>query len=205
MTKQADQVVKETYRYFYVDGLVETAVGLLFVGVGGMLLAWMALSTGSWLHVLAALALPLLTFGGGLIIKRVVQNLKERITYPRTGYVAYRDGQPGGGRWLIVGAALGLALLLFVVPAWLNKMPAVIGALLLVILVYMGYRVSLWRFYLFGAAALVLGVALAWLLADELLGAALTFIGVGAVMTVAGTAVFLNYLRRHPQADEAVA
>lgn len=202
--KQKD-VVKETYRYFYVDGLVETAVGLLFMGVGGVLLAWLAIADGSWWQVLAALALPLLTFGGALAIKRIVGRLKERITYQRTGYVAYREGEPGGGRWLIIGAALALVALMFVLPEWLTKMPAAIGALLLIVLAYWGYRVSLVRFYVFGVMALLLGIAGSWLVADELLGGALTFLGVGLMMTVVGTAVFLNYVRQHPQPEEEAA
>ena len=85
MTEQMDKIVKETYRYFYVDGLVETAVGLLFALIGMVLAGWAGFEEGSWLLKTAVIILPILIIGGTFGIKWLVGNLKERITYPRTG------------------------------------------------------------------------------------------------------------------------
>lgn len=193
--------VQETYRYFYADGLVEAGIGLMFVTVGLVLVSWLAFEETPWLRVLSALALPLFTFVGALLLKRTVRQIKKQVTYPRTGYVAYRPGEPSAGRWLILAAVFLLVALSVAFPA-LMEMPATIGGLLAILLTYLGYRVNLWRFYLFALVALFAGLALTALVAEELLAAALTFVVVGTVVLLVGLAVFVTYLQRHPRREE---
>jgi len=202
MKDEIDEMVRDTYRYFYVDGLVEVAIGFLFLVLGLVVFAWLNLDTTSWPGILAVVALIVFTIGGSAIVKRVVGLVKERVTYQRTGYVAYDRGEPGVGRWPVVLAAVLLVLLLSVLPDPLTKMPFVVGALLGILLAFMGYRVSLIRFYLLGGIAFAVGLAAALLVADELVGATLTFAGSGLALLVSGAIILLSYVQEHPQVGE---
>ncbi|HZD10730.1 MAG TPA: hypothetical protein VE553_05245 [Candidatus Binatia bacterium] len=131
MTKKTDDLiekkVRETHRYFYDDGLVEIGVGFIFVLTGLVLAAWLAFEGNLPLRISSALALPVLATLGALLMKRAVTAVKERVTYPRTGYVAYRRGEPSSGRWLVMTAALLLAIAGFFLPEVLAKMSLMVG------------------------------------------------------------------------------
>jgi hypothetical protein len=202
MSRQADDLierkVRETHRYFYNDGLVEIGVGFIFLLTGLVLVGWLLFQGNPVLRIASVLALPVLATLGALLMKRAVTALKERVTYPRTGYVAYREGQPSRGRWLIMAAALILAVSSFFLPELLAKMPIAIGGILAVVLAYLGYRVSLARFYVSASVAFLLGLAGAIFVADELLGAALTFVAAGLTLLIGGAIALLAYLQEHP-------
>ncbi len=199
MNNQMDDMVKRTYRYFYVDGLVEAATGLLFLLIGLVLLGWINLEEGGWVQITAVIALPIVILGGTFFIKYVVNNLKERITYQRTGYVAYREDEPAKGRWIVIALAFAMPAILLLLPDSLNSMSTMQGALLGVILAAIGYRVSVTRFYVFGAIAFTIGVTVAFVVQNEILGSVITFAVTGGAMFLLGIIVFLNYLRQHPR------
>lgn len=202
---EVDEVVKQTYRYYYDDGLVELAIGVLFVLLGVVLLGWQYISVAPAITIAVVTVTILLILVAPFLVKRLVQTVKSRVTYQRTGYVAYREGDPGVGRWLIVGGTLLLVILMFIFPEWLNTMPFVVGALLALILALMGYRVHLWRFYLVAAIALITGTLLALFGTEEILGTALTFAATGMVLLVSGGIALLVYLSRHPQLEEGTS
>lgn len=205
MGNKVDNIVKQTYRYFYDDGLVEMAVGLLFIAVGLVLLAWHSFNSSPLVMIIVVVGLPAVIIAGAYLIKRLVREMKQRITYPRTGYVAYRQGEPSKGRWFVPLAALALVVASFLLPETFMTMSPMVGALLAVILFFMGYRVDLWRFYVVGIIALVSGVALAWLGVVELIAVSLTFAITGVALFLAGAFAFVGYLRRHPKPHEELS
>ena len=205
MGNKIDKVVKQTYRYFYEDGLVEMAIGLLFIAVGLVLLAWQGSDYSPLVTIIVVVGLPAVVIGGAYLIKRLVREMKQRITYPRTGYVAYREGEPTKGRWFVPLAALALLIASFFLPEAFMNMSAMVGALLAVVMIFMGYRVGLWRFYAVGIIALVSGVALAWLGVVEIIAVSLTFAIAGTALLLAGGFTFASYLRHHPKPHEELS
>lgn len=195
-----DNMVKETYQYFYIDGLVELAVGLLFTLIGLSLLGWVYTPAGSIWRIVSVLLLPLLVLGGTFGMKYGVQLFKERITYQRTGYVRYKQGEPSLGRWLVPLIAFAAVIVLWVVPEQLSRMSSIQGFLLALILGLIGYRVSLNRFFAVAAVAMVVGVAASYLFTNELIGSMVTYVIVGGLMVLVGGATLINYLRQHPAA-----
>lgn len=201
MNDTYEEIVRRTYRYYYEDGLVEIGIGLLFTVVGLLLFTWKAVENGSWVGGLLAVGLMLLVIGGVYGVRWGVQQVKERITYPRTGYASYREGVPSRGRWVVVIAALLLAIASSFLPMVLQTMALMEGVLLAVILGYLGYRVNLTRFYVAAAVALLIGLVATLLFPDDVTGSAITFSGTGIVLLVGGMMAFINYLRHHPTAD----
>ena len=108
MENKIDNHVKRTYQYFYDDGLVEMAVGLLFTFTGLVLLAWQIYNESSWATIFLVAGSIIVVIGGAFLINWAVRELKQRFTYPRTGYVVYRQGEPSIGRWIIPLAALAM-------------------------------------------------------------------------------------------------
>lgn len=202
MTDQVDEVVKRTYRYFYIDGLVEMAVGLLFIVVGLLLLLFGDVQSLSLGGIVLAIGLPLLTIGGAYLVKWAVQQLKENVTYPRTGYVKYRPGEPSVDRRWVMLAALVLAMIALLIPDRYAGMQLVVGILLGVILTYMGYRSNLARFYGAAIVAVILAIGTLLLNVGEIVGTSLVFVGAGLALLVSGTVVLIRYLRRNPAPGE---
>lgn len=201
-TNNLDDLMRRPYRYFYVDGLVEMGVGSLFFIIGLFLLLMDAMQQASALAWVAGIGLVVLTIGGTYGVKWAIGAIKERVTYQRTGYVSYRE-QPDRGRWLVIAGALLLAVLMLALPDWGRRMAFVEGALLAIILGYLGYRVSLRRLYVIGAVAFLIGLGASYFIVDEIVGSTVTFAGTGLALLLSGGLALGTYLRNNPPADEA--
>ena len=204
MTDTIEKIIRRTYRTFYDDGLVELALGTLFIAVGIWLSFWSGIASASFSGLLLALGLPALILGGILIFNKVIKRLKERITFPRTGYVSYRQDQNAQSRWLPLATAVFLVVTIVFLPDSFNRIQFVAGMLLGAILLYMGYRVSVRRFYFDGMIALVLGVGLTLLEFEEIQAMALLFVGSGLVLLITGALALILYLRQHPEQEEVL-
>lgn len=203
MADQVDHIAGRTRAYYYVDGLPEIAVGLLLLAAGGALQFWHDLQEGGWLGGLLAAGAILLLVAGGYALGRLVQSLKERFTYPRTGYATLRqEADPNTQRlWLLALFAVAIFALLF--PR-ADELPMGIGVFFGAMLAYLGYRGQVRRFYFLAAAAVLAGIVAA-LRFDETTGTAALFIGTGVLLLVSGTIVFLRFLSRHAPSAEDVA
>jgi hypothetical protein len=89
MNVQIDSTVKRARGYWFVDGFIEIATGVLFVVLAGFLLISMNTSQApfiSWfLSVTGEVAiLKLVSF---VIVVLILSRLKDNFTYPRTGFV----------------------------------------------------------------------------------------------------------------------
>jgi hypothetical protein len=203
MSDQIDEVVKQTRRYLYEDGLIEIATGLLFLFVGLGLLAWLAIRDATtYSGVILIVALFAVAVGGGLYTKKAIELVKQRTTYPRTGYVSYKQDEPDRGRWLVIVLALTMAILVVFLPEELSQMSTVVGASLCVILLSLGYRLMLKRFYALSLVALAAGGSASVLFENEARGVAVTLVAAGGALLVSGSYTFFIYLRRHPEIDE---
>ncbi len=154
---------KQTMRYWYVDGLTEMATGVLLACLALLNLVRWRLGPGSTSDWLQVLGQPLLIVVGALLSRVIVSRLKESLTYPRTGYIAYRSG-PRRLRLLytLLAAvvAVGVALLLASLRiAWLTQLlPSLLVALLTA---QVGYSYGLKRFYLLAVYTALAGAPLA--------------------------------------------
>lgn len=198
MSEDIEQIQKQTFRYYYEDGLAELAVGILFLVIGLNLWLVSAAPQGTPLALAAWIALPILTIGGIFWVQRFVRKLKESQVYPRTGYIAY-DTQPNPYRWLIIGIPLLVVVLAIIYnDSWLNRESVMGGILLCLILVSIGVRVNLWRLIGIGFFALILGVTLAYLQISEHIGLAITYAIAGLVLLLSGGAAWRSYLSQNP-------
>jgi hypothetical protein len=202
MTDQVDETVRRVHKYLYDDGLIEIGVGILFIVVGLGLIAFVAIQDNTIMGVALIAGLLVLATGGALFTKRALEAVKERVTYPRTGYVSYRFEETNRGRWLVPAAALLVLMLSLFLPEELTRISSMIGALMFVIICSLGYRLKLRRFYAIGSIALLAGVSASLLFEDEAIGAGVTFSITGLALVISGALTLSAYLRQHPMVDE---
>ncbi len=202
MQKNIDEIMRRTYRYHYEDGLVEIAVGLLFACIGLAILGFTQAQGNPSMALVTSFGLMAVTGGGVFVVRWIVTKMKARIVHTRTGVVRHNN-QSAQGRWWIVAAAAGLVLLMFVLPEKYTQMSSTIGALLTIILVFIGGQVKVSRLQVTALLPLAVGVAAAFFEIDEVVGSALVFVASGIVMALLGAVTFVRYLRNNPlPADE---
>lgn len=198
--------LRRPWRYWYVDGLSEMAVGVIFLLVGMTDLLALLLPPGPIQSLALAVLQPLVVIGGVLGVRPVVRYLKEHITYPRTGRVRYRQPTPSWRRLLAALSAL-LGMSLAAAIAWLGKAGGqrwlpLVSALIIAFVTAMGWRLHLVRmlvlaFYIFGV-----GVVLTIFAPASPLDAILFFGLVGLGWLLSGGWTLWRYLRQtQPPAD----
>jgi len=197
------QIQKQTFRYYYEDGLVEMAVGLLFAIIGLDVLLISSAPQGTPISIGAWILLPILTVAGIYGVQRFVKNLKEKFVHPRTGYIEYA-AKPSRYRWLVSGFALVLAVsFLFLPYDWLQKGSVTAGMIFFVILVSIGVQVGLKRLIAEGILSFILGIVLAFLPFNDNASLVATFIPTGLLLILVGSWVFRKYRSDNPLPESA--
>jgi len=231
MTDQTIHAIeKRTGRYWLEDGLWDLGFGLVMVTMG-LLLTFVPDPAGSELvsaatavaitpamapALAAALALAVAAAMMGVmaaaffLLGWAIKYLKERITYPRAGYVAYRrrTGLQRSRRIVIAGftGAVVSALMAVVasLPAMHDRTPAVAGALLGMVTFYLGIRFGVMRYYGVGFCTILLGLGVSLINTDInsrrgfALGAnGIFFIAFGLLWMVCGGLALWAFLRRN--------
>lgn len=208
MNKETMQMIEQrAQRYWYEDGIWEIGFGLINLLLG---IFFLLTSRVNWVGPLALVmvALQLGVFLGAFwLIGKVVRLLKERITYPRTGYVAYRRRPASArARQVVLAAAIsagigGLTAVLATLESTENRMPMVTGLFLALALVFLGRRFSLQRMYIQAALVLLLGFGISQGPFTMDISTGAFFSGFGLLMMISGVIVLIGYLRRTAPAD----
>src|SRR5512146_1225190 len=161
---QIGKVMRQTLRYEYEDGFSDMGFGAFILAIGLLFVAQALTPPGSPLWAVWGLGGPLLIIGGGLVVSKVVRTLKERITYPRTGYVSYERAR-GTARIVrllavaLIAAAVSAGIIV-VQKNWLT-MPVILGFVYMAVFCFVSYRFGLRRYFVLALWSLALGLALA--------------------------------------------
>jgi len=197
-----------TIQYWFEDGVAE-------LGIGGMLLM-----LGIYFYLQAILesnhladwisgAFALIFISAWYVVQHFIRSLKERITFPRTGYVAYRKNE--GNRIVRTAAAMITAMLIggllafFVIrqPLGWNLLPVATGLLVAFVLGLLGFRTALPRFYMLATCSPILGGILAVSKLSNMIGLSVYYVAMGLILTISGAIVLGRYLRANPAPTES--
>lgn len=199
--KEVEQRIK---RYWYTDGIAELAGGIMFILLGLYFGVQGYAGENSLVSVVLQVSLALLMIAGMVGVRWLVNALKARLTYPRTGYVEYRVNERGARvrRWVVAGAALVIAsasILLADTIRALDSMVLVTGLLVGVIFIALrGKSSGLKRFYVLGGLAIVLGIGLSFSGLAQAYTLALFYGLLGITILVSGALVLRRYLDENP-------
>ena len=229
METDIDAAARRARGYLFVDGFAEMAAGVVFVLMGSVMLLGGLIPGESLLTQVVAAGLGILIVKaiGLLAAALAIWWLKDRFTYPRTGYVRHKRIRLSQILSLVRNAFLVLALPLLAlaaafalvpslrgavasVPVWV---PALVGIVWGAPCYWLGEWVGLRRFRLLGLVTFVLGIVVGGALlltgwsasgdAGQILGR--TFVGVGlltvtcgAAFLLSGLVTFLRYRKENP-------
>jgi hypothetical protein len=205
-TSKIEQRVK---RYWYSDGIGELIGGGVFILLALYFAGQQYFGDQSIVGGLLQAFFAVILIGMIFLGRKMINTLKARLTYPRTGYVEYRTG----GRnvvWTRVFSflvAMGVAIAALFIARRIESidaMVAVTGVLVAVIfLVKQGWFSGIARFYLFSALALVLGIALSVSGLSSGYNLGLFYGIVGIILAISGALTLKHYLIENPLSVEA--
>ncbi len=198
MKDDLEKSKQRAFRYWYVDGLAEISMGLIFLVLGGYFWLQTRLASSSWISQLLIVFLMLFILGCGYFSRKAIVAIKDRLTYPRTGYVAYPPF-PRKHRLLAAVLAAGIAaftvLVIRQLPGSTLWVPAITSLIFAIVMLVIGLRLGLARFYLQGFFSLVLGGGLSLAGIGDIYGLSIFYTGSGAALLLAGVLVLMAYLR----------
>jgi hypothetical protein len=192
-------------RYWYRDGLIEIVVGIVVLLMSGECLI-VALGQRKATGYLLGYAVSMVAVA--VLVPRVTAVVRERVTYPRSGYA--HSGTSRRKRsiaLIIVGALLLIAarvlashrsLIGWDYARWL---PAMAGVAIGAIFVYESRRLRLSRLLAVGVLSIILGIAVCIappLAHSPALAMALYLAGLGCALLCSGGVTLRNYLRSAP-------
>jgi hypothetical protein len=214
MKDEINQRQLRTVQYQHIDGGFELTFGGSFLLMAiCYLVIDRFLVTHPQLYDLLIWS-PLLVFGlSSFLIDRLVNRLRMRITYPRTGYLSpSRPRKLNRATRLTIWIGVPVLSVLVLVLLFLNRsrfpaqnpdyvsllMPAFFGFLLTGLFIIIGWKITLPRFYFIAMVPLLVNVALflqgvgGWMGMAWLLGAT------GLSLSLSGGLTLRRYLRQNP-------
>ena len=202
-------VEQRVKRYWYSDGIAELSIGGMFILLGLYFGIQGYFGEGSTIAVILQVSMVIVMIGGVLGANWLVNQLKTRLTYPRTGYVEYRarDKDAKQRRYVVIGVALILAVASIVLINFIRGLDSmVLGTGILVGAVFIALRgksSGVTRFYYLGGLSLVLGVGLSLDNLSQAYNLALFYGLLGLALLVSGILVLMRYLRENPMPPDA--
>jgi len=191
-------------RYWYSDGIAEISVGLVFLILGLFFSAQAYFGEESKIGMVLQLSMIVVMMGSIFGTQWLVNTLKSRLTYPRTGYVEYRakDKESSQRRLVVVGVSFAVAVAAFVLVSFFREVDILVlisSILVGAIFIILRARSSgVKRFYYFGGLSFILGVALSLGNLSRLTSLGLFYVLMGLVILVSGMLVLRHYLRKNP-------
>jgi len=203
-----EKIEKRTVQSFYEDGLFEIALGAVFLLLGGYFFAQMTAPKGSTLEDVLSILFVLVIGSSAFLASRILRFFKRRITYPRTGYVAFKKKEPSTRRRVATAVVAGiigasLAALYSLSPSVKVLLPAVNGLLLAIAVLLFANKIGLIRYYLLAAASAVIGFAVTAAGIGDIKGVSLYYGLFGAAALLSGLVTLVVYLRRSPRPGAA--
>ena len=189
------QIERNVFRDYFRDGIVDIMSGAWFLLVG--------LFIGSMAPFIGFI----------VFLAPLLEGVKKRFTYPRTGYVELREGDPQPLPWFILGSlVLGLVALLATLIAtgdiadaarWYRRMPIFLGILMAGIFLGLTLRAGVVRYGIVAGVALVGGLASTLPSLDgKLANIGLFLATLGGLLLVCGVVTCIRFLRRYPLPEE---
>ena len=209
MKDETSQIEQRVKRYWYSDGIGELIGAGMFLLLGLYFSAQQYFGDQSVIGGLLQAGFVVILIGGVFLGRRLVNMLKARVTYPRTGYVEYRTNNRNTNLMSVLSAVVAMTVAMvsiFVVRRFetIDAMVAVTGVLVAVIfIVKQGWSSGMGRFYFLSAASLVFGgiLSVSGFARGYNLG---MFYGLMAIaFAVSGGLTLKRYLRENPLPAES--
>jgi len=212
-----DNKIQETQnritRYDYVDGTPDMAFGGLFLLMTICFSIFAAFPKFAS-SIYSVIIVWVVFAGGGILLGWLPQRLKERVTYPRTGYIAYkRQGRPISRTMKLV-IRIGLPILTVVLLAvlFLNRSkfpaqspetasylnPGLMGLFFSIVLAVVGWKIAMPRYYVTAVVGFLISILFLIRGMNGNVGMALLSGAMSLILFISGGVALWKYLRNTP-------
>ncbi len=199
MNNSIKSTIERTRQYWYIDGFNEMLTGVIFLLLAAISYIGSTFEPSPLSAILVGAGYPAVILLGMTAGRKVVNQLKTSITYPRTGYVQYIRPEPGERRKRAIRAGMISAVTAILVITILNRMNPMFyvittGSCIALFMVMLAARIPLPRFY-----GLALWTALLTLTSTQLLigipnRLVILLAGCGLGLVVSGIFALTHYL-----------
>ncbi len=205
MSENFSKAQKRAVQYWFIDGLAELAAGLVSLFLALLFLLWQVIFSWRWSLPVILIGVLAVSFG----IRLIIQRMKERTTYLRTGYASPLSGLES--KWSVVMLVAFTAFLLGA-NYFLSTLgrpgllwsPALAGLVFAFLFAWTGVVAKLKRFFPLALLSLCLGAILAVIGLDFFWGIGALAGFVGLVLLYQGYRVRKIYIQQNPTPDEQV-
>jgi hypothetical protein len=197
MKDPTDRLIQRTQTYWYADGLAEIGFSIICLVLSAYFYGQAMLAPGSLLFRILDVGFLLILVGSGLIVRKMITSLKIRVTYPRTGYVSYKQSKPVQRLGIMITGIVISSTMVLIFSKWDQMealMPAATGALVGAALIFFAYRSKVLRFFLLAVVSLLLGGGLSLSGLGEMMGLSYYYGLMAFVLLIFGLLVLRNYL-----------
>jgi len=206
-----ENTLKRAYAHWIQDGLFEIGLGILFAGVGTLraIIHFSGEKSAAYYWLSGGLLVFMIGCGWGF--SRIGKSLKARITYPRTGYTAFKPYSINYKSILAILALFIFAGILGGVLGMLSTQPnqqkiggivpiaqGIVGA---IVFTYAAQRVEVKRLYYLAVFSLGIGLVIGALGVGVVLGLSFFYLSIGLAMVVSGCVALVQFLRSHEPVD----
>jgi len=203
--------LNRAYAHWLKDGLFEIGAGILLAGVGTL---------RAIIHFAGEKSAAYYWLSGGLFVfmfgcawggKRIGKALKARITYPRTGYTAFK---PRTYNYKSILAILALFIFAGILGGMLGILstqpnqqkigvfvPIVMGIVGALAFTYVAQRVEVKRLYYLAAFSIGIGLVIGALGVGVVLGVSFFYLSIGLALIVTGSVALMQFLRSYEPVD----
>ncbi len=203
MKNDLSKVQKRAIQYWFVDGLAELGAGLAGIFLALLFGVWQVVFTWRWsLPVILAAGLAV-SFG----LRFIIQHIKERTTYLRTGYASPLSGLER--KWSVISL---VAFTIFLLGSnyylstkgqqGLRWSPALAGLTFAFLFAWTGAMAKLRRFYFLALLSLGLGVIMVACGVNYFHGTGVIAGVVGLTLLYQGYRARRTYLNQNPRPGE---
>ncbi len=199
-----NSLMKRTLSSWYEDGLADLAMGGYFMLLGVALLAQALTPEGSALQLLWGTGIPLVLLLGGVTTGWIIQRLKSRLTYPRTGYINFERRDGALRVWRIISTMLIAAVVAaatVILSGRLSNLSLIFGLAFFGVFAYLWQRLGLRRYLAVAVWCLAAGVALMLLPLTMEQGGAAFWVLAGLGLGTAGFVAWRRFDRTAPQPE----
>lgn len=204
---EPEEVLNRAYAHWFEDGILEFEMGVLLAGVGTLraIIHFAQQNSATYYWLSACLFLFMILVAG--VGSKFSKALKARITYPRTGFMAFKHralyfkNVIGLIALLILGGIIGVAV--GVLASQPNQeeiggiVPITQGIVGAILFAYAGHRTSLDRFYYLAPVSLGIGLLIGSLGIGVVLGLSYFYLCIGLTMLVSGSVALARLIRDH--------
>jgi len=204
----AENPLNRAYAHWIQDGLFEIGLGILFAGVGTLRAIIHFAGEKSAAYYWLSGGLLVFMIGCGWGFSRIGKSLKARITYPRTGYTAFKpysfNYKSILALFIFAGILGGMLGMLSIQPnqqkigIFVPIGQGIVGAL---IFTYAAQRVEVKRLYYLAAFSIGIGLVIGALGVGIVLGISFFYLSIGLALIVSGCVALVQFLHRHQPVD----